>query len=223
MINSINSMNLHVIFNHFSTLYSIKYSHSIRNVSFFFFLNKGIFFSKNLISCLFSLKRCIQACQFSPICVKVRTKRKKRRRLVTFTASNVKNALAALSWASYRPRSAQHGSARHEATVWQRYLTLQLPAGELRFSLSPVFLPLSLYPSHFSQATKLHSTDLKWEPKSAGTKKKTARPRLEPERTDTRERERDGKTNMKRWRHETPEEEQEEEEVLGGRRSSAGF
>lgn len=56
-------MNLYMILNsYFPMLYSIKYFHSIRNVSSIkaSFQQKSDFMS-------FSLKRCIQACQFSHV------------------------------------------------------------------------------------------------------------------------------------------------------------
>lgn len=84
-------MNLHVVTKHFSLLYSIKYFRSVRNVFFFFFFSiKASFQQKKSDFMSFSLKRCIQACQFSPIYLRVRRKTHSHRHLMTFTASNVK-------------------------------------------------------------------------------------------------------------------------------------
>lgn len=77
-------------------LYSIKYFHSVRNV----FLIKASFQQKSDFMS-FSLKRCIQACQFSPICLKV----------------SVLSGKHAHTQMSYRIHAAA-SNARHTALSW---------------------------------------------------------------------------------------------------------
>lgn len=129
----------------------------------------------------FRLKRCIQACQFSPISVRIVFKRTH-----THTLPPCVWCLGGLIWheappptprSNHHTTTAQHGLAQHVATVSQRCLTLQLPALALCFSLASSF---SLISSVIFKSSQSHVS-----PFDRSEEKKIVKGLLELKRTAT--------------------------------------